>query len=268
MVRPRSQSAQVERFYLSKWYLDCVNECGEALIGYWAELGWRHLAVRYASVMLFADGQLDEHHSLRAGPEPQLAGDLLEWSCDALETSGTWVGETRRSVGRVLYHHGQGTIEWWCLQPLADARVRRAGRQINGPGYTERITLTLAPWVLPIDELRWGRAHFPGRSVVWIDWTGPEPARLVLVDAEEVRGVQVTDDSVSTPRIVVRLSCRRVLREGPIGGTSVGSVPGVRQTLSKAGLLIDEHKWLSSATLADGDVTLYGSAIHEVVRWR
>jgi hypothetical protein len=42
----------------------------------------------------------------------------------------------------------------------------------------------------------------------------------------------------------------------------------VRQALSKAGLLIDEHKWLSAATLEEGDLTLRGSAIHEAVTWR
>ena len=262
------EGAVAERFQLSKWYLDCVSEGGEALIGYWAELRWRRLAAHYASVMLFAGGQLHERSSLRAGQAPQLAGGHVEWSCDALDTSGVWRDAAQQSISRVLYRRGDGMLEWRCLQPLAEAIVRCGGRQISGPGYTECITLTLAPWELPIEELRWGRAHFPGRSAVWIDWTGSEPTRLVLVDGKEVEGAQVTDALVSTPRTAIKLTGRRVLREGPVGGTSAGSIPGVRQALSKAGLLIDEHKWLSAATLEEGDLTLRGSAIHEAVTWR
>jgi hypothetical protein len=263
-----SDADRLARFRLSKWYLDCVSERGEVLIGYWAELRWRRIAAHYASAMLFADGRLHERSSLRAGPAPRLAGGLLEWSCAALKTSGVWSAAAHPPINRVLYCHGAGKLEWLCIQPLAVASVRLGERQISGHGYTERITLTIAPWELPIEELRWGRAHFAGRSVVWIDWTGSEPARLLLVDGKEVEGVQITDALVSTPHTTVKLNGRRVLREGPIAGTSAGTVPGVRQALSKAGLLIDEHKWLSSATLEEGGVTLHGNAIHEVVKWR
>ncbi len=255
-------------FQLSKWYLDCVSERGEALIGYWAELRWRRLAVHYASTMLFAGGRLRERSSLRAGQAPQFAGGNVEWLCDALDTSGVWRTGVQSPINRVLYRRGNRTLEWRCLQPLAEASVRCEGIQISGSGYTECLTLTLAPWELPIAELRWGRAHFPQRSMVWIDWTGPEPMRLVLVDAEEAEGTRVTDTLVSTPRMEVRFTGRRVLREGPVASTSIGSIPGVRQAISRAGLLIDERKWLSTATLEEGGVTLQGNAIHEVVQWR
>ena len=262
------EGASAERFQLEKWYADCVSDRGEALIAYWAKLRWRRLSARYASVSLHDGGRLCERSTLRPGQAPRFAGNLLEWSCPALEASGTWKSEFQPPIHRVLYRQGEGMLEWRCLQPLAEASVRCGGRQIRGSGYTEVLTLTLAPWELPIEELRWGRAHFPGHSAVWIDWTGLVPTRLVLLNAKEINGVEVTDSLVSTPRTVIRLADRRVLREGAIAGTSAGSIPGVRQALSKAGLLIDEHKWLSSATLEEGGVTLHGNAIHEVVKWR
>lgn len=255
-------------FNLSKWYVDCTNRSGEAAIGYWAELSWRHLSVRYASVMLFADNLLVERHSLRPGPEPQLEDGLIEWSCKAIDTFGTWIGDTHESEGRLLHRRKQGSLEWRCLQPLAQATVRVMGRLLEGTGYSERIILTLPPWELPIEELRWGRAHFPGHSVVWIDWKGSESMRLVLCDGREVEAAQVSDDVVSTHRGTVRLSDRRVLREGHVTGSSVGAIPGVRQVLSSAGLLLEEHKWLSFATLVESGLSVAGTAIHEVVRWR
>lgn len=255
-------------FRLSKYYLDCVNERGEALIAYWAELRWRRLGVRYATIMIFSGGRLCETSSLRGGPAPQYADGSLAWTCKPLGASGVWEGGGQPSIERVLYRRGEGSIRWRCIQPLAKASVRICEHQIQGMGYTEEILLTLAPWDLPLEELRWGRAHFPGRSVVWIDWKGPEPRKLVFVDAMEADGVRLSDDFISTSKIRVSLVGRKVLREGPVGGTSVGNVPGVRQALARHGLLLDEHKWLSSATLEDGSTTLHGNAIHEVVKWR
>ncbi|HYK89116.1 MAG TPA: hypothetical protein VE398_10120 [Acidobacteriota bacterium] len=266
--READDIAAGERFYLVKWYLDCVGEHGEALIAYWAELRWHRLALSYASVMLFADGNLRDRSTLHTGQAPKLGRDLVEWSCDALDAHGFWKASTEPSIGRVLYRRKKGVLQWHCLQPLAEASVRCGKQEVSGSGYTECLTSTLAPWRLPIEELRWGRAHFPGHSVVWIDWTGPEPMRLVLVDARESVGTQVTDTLVSTPTTTVTLSGQRVLRRGPVGGSSLGSIPGVGKAISRTGLLIDEQKWLSSAMLEEGGMTLHGSAIHEVVRWR
>jgi len=257
-----------ERFRLSKWYLDCLNEQGEALIVYWAELRRQGLALRYASSLHFTGGSLQERSSFRAGRPPRVAAERLEWSCRALETGGIWTRIGPAPAGRVLYRKGAGKVVWRCLQPLARVEARCAGRSIEGPGYAEHLTLTIAPWDLPFEVLRWGRAHFPGRSAVWIDWTGPEPASLVLIDGKEVEGARVVDNLVSAPHMALRLSGHRTLRKGPVAGTSVGSIPLVRRALSKAGLLIDEHKWLSSAALEEAGAGLRGSAIHEVVKWR
>lgn len=258
-----------ERFRLSKWYLDCVGERGEAFIAYWAELRWGRLAVFYASTMLFADEQLEERSSLHAGPAPSFDEGRVQWSCDALESGGVWVSSPPQpSFDRVLHRQGDGLLEWRCLQPLARATVECRGRRLCGSGYTECLTLTLAPWELPIDELRWGRAHFPGRSVVWVDWTGASPQRLVLVDGIEIPGAHVDRARIEALGMALTLDERRVLREGLIADTSVGLVPGVREALSRARLLVDEHKWLATATLEENGVTRLGTAIHEEVKWR
>jgi hypothetical protein len=248
--------------------MDCVNTRGEAVIGYWAELRWRGLTVHYASTMLYRGGNLLEHSSMRPGPSPKLTDGLLEWSSDTLNMRGTWHGGADPQPSRLLYGQGARRLEWQVIHPMAETNVHLDGRRISGRGYSERLILTVAPWELPIDELRWGRAHFPGRSFIWIDWTGPNPLRLVLADHEENGQAQVSDTLVSTARARILLSDRRVLRQGPVCGTSVGFIPGVRQALSKAGLLIDECKWLSAATLEEDGATLSGEAIHEVVKWR
>lgn len=258
----------MERFALSKWYLDCVTAAGDAFIGYWAELHGAHLSVRYVSAMTFVDGILHERSSIRGGAAPREDPDRVAWDCAALEVRGVWSGPTEPSPDRVLFRRGEGTLRWRCVQPRAEATVRVGERVLDGIGYSEIVTLSLPPWDLPIEELRWGRAHFPGRSVVWVDWLGEPPFRLALVDGAEAPCAEVSDAAVVTAGGRVDLGARRPIREGPVAGSSVGSVPGVRAALARAGLLIDEHKWISSATLGEGGRGLQGIAIHERVRWR
>ena len=44
-------------FYLTKWYLDCIDEQGNAAIGYAASMRWRSLEVPYTSLLLFEEGK-------------------------------------------------------------------------------------------------------------------------------------------------------------------------------------------------------------------
>jgi hypothetical protein len=255
-------------FHLSKWYLDCACPGREAFIGYCAELRWKRISAQYASAMVFAGGRLVERSTLKPDAAPQFANGLLSWDCEALATRGTWNSSSIPPGSRVLHRDENGSLEWHCLQPSADARLRCGSRELCGRGYSEYLSLTIPPWNLPIDELRWGRAHFQGRSIVWIDWTGQVPKRLVLSDGKEVEGRAITESLIECAGFRVTLSGSLALREGPVSGMSAGKIPGIRQALSRARLLLDEHKWISDATLNEGGTTLAGTAIHEVVKWR
>ena len=63
------------------------------------------------------------------------------------------------------------------------------GVVLRGLGYAEHLSMTIPPWRLPIDTLRWGRFLSPERSVVWIDWQKEGDGRTwIFVDGTEVRG--------------------------------------------------------------------------------
>jgi hypothetical protein len=146
------------------------------------------------------------------------------------------------------------------------ARVTRGGRDA-GLGYAERIETTLAPWNLPIRELRWGRFVSEGASLAWIDWGGPYPLRLVLHDGRVSENAAVDDAHVTTRTSLLSLERPRVLREGPIGTTALARVPLVRDALPVRLLALSETKWISRGTLHDLHGRHEGWAIHEVVRW-
>jgi hypothetical protein len=127
-----------------------------------------------------------------------------------------------------------------------------AGRPVTGLGYVEVLTLTLPPWRLPIDELRWGRFCAADGGAVWIEWRGPHPLKLGLLDG------------APAPFMPERLGLRdhRVLRSGRIGETALAMIPRLDRLPGRV-LGLSETKWLSRGALAGSE----GWAIHEVVRW-
>lgn len=127
---------------------------------------------------------------------------------------------------------------------------------IAGLGYVERLEMTLPPWQLPIEELRWGRFTAESADAAWIEWRGPQPLRLAWRNGAEVDSVDVAFKGRST------------LREGPLAKTVFSKVPVLRKSLPVAMLSVDETKWRSRATLqVPGADPVSGWAIHEVVKW-
>ncbi len=51
-------------FLLTKWYLDCVAESGDATVVYVADLRWNKLSLRYGSLLTILDGRV---HSSSSG---------------------------------------------------------------------------------------------------------------------------------------------------------------------------------------------------------
>src|ERR1035438_3643967 len=71
-------------FELSKWYGDCIAECGDVRIAYNAQVRYGHLKVSYASLL---DGE-GASHSLRRG-EIAEEGQTLSWVAPGLTASWT-----------------------------------------------------------------------------------------------------------------------------------------------------------------------------------
>ena len=226
------------RFTLRKWYLDCVTAAGEAVVLYQARLRWGPLALRYASL-------LGGRTTLRATPEPSVEGDTVRWSAPRLAVTGTWRGLAPERRENLV-----PGVEWRCVQPRARASLQIAGREVSGLGYVELLILTVPPWRLPIDELRWGRFCSEDRGAVWIEWRGAHPLRVALID-----GVPADFHAGS-----LRLHDERVLRSGRIGETVI---PRLRRLFPARIARLSETKWVSRGELAGSE----GWAIHEVVRW-
>ncbi len=228
-------------FRLSKWYMDCVSDEGEVFLAYWAELRWRAVRLNYASV-------LGGCSSLRETPAPVWSDGVLRWNAPPLGVTGTW----RALDPPVRESLLEGACNWNCVAPRARAEVRLGGRAIRGLGYAEHLTMTVSPWRLPIDELRWGRFLSETEGVVWIEWSGEKSASLRWHNGVRSAGA-----------LEVEFRDREVLREGKLVETALRVIPNVHKLFPARILGLRESKWRSRAALGPAE----GWAIHEVVRW-
>lgn len=260
-------------FALSKWYLDCVGDDGDVFIAYVAEVRWRALALRYTSTLVQRAGQEPRVDStLRSAPFPRFIAGTLSWAAPALHVAGRWAS-LAPPAGDTLFAGGDGTVEWRCQQPRARAEVTfDAAPPIRGLGYTEHLKLTLPPWQLPIDELRWGRFLAEDASLVWLDWRGPHQRQIVLLDTARSAGrtldhARIDESGVDAGSVRLTLAEPRVLRQGALGKTALAVLPAVETLLPVRILATDERKWLARGTLERDGARSEGWVIHEVVRW-
>ncbi|HEY3348839.1 MAG TPA: hypothetical protein VGM13_03630 [Thermoanaerobaculia bacterium] len=264
-------AAGMPNFELSKWYLDAVGEDGEVFIGYRAALRWRRLAVSYASALTGGARETRTATSVRSEGEPVLRMGSLAWEAPALELQGTWTGNAPALL-RTLYECPGGSVVWACLFPRAEAGVRIGGRDFRGLGYAERLEMTLPPWRLPLETLRWGRFLSPDRFVVWIDWQAPERSRTwVFVDGIEAREAGVSDEEISFEGGRIRLpsASRLSLRAGRVSDLLRDLPLSLLLRLFRRARAMHETKWRTRGVLeCAGAPAVEGWAIHEVVRFR
>ena len=207
-------------------------------------------------------------YSLRKCALPTENGTQIRWQAKSLGIQGTWQSLDPPCDARI-YECSEGSVEWHCVQPRARCEVHVGnGMALRGLGYVERLEMTVAPWSLPLEELRWGRFLSDSDSLVWIDWRGPHSRRVVAQN-----GIPRRASAINEREIVVEgdgrleLSEGHVLRQGLLGETALAVIPGLQRMFPSSLLNVQECKWRSRAKLLCGEGESSGWAIHEVVRW-
>lgn len=258
-----------DRFCLSKWYLDAAGDSGEVFIGYRAALKWKKLEVSYAAALTAGDHEPETRSTVRSEEEPVLRMGSLGWTSHALEVDGCWRSGAA-PFERTFYESLGGSVVWRCVMPSARAEVRSRSGVVCGLGYVEHLSMTLPPWRLPIDTLRWGRFLSNERSVVWIDWkTEAETKTWIFVDGNEAPEAKVSEEEISFEggRLRLPVSCRLLIREGRVSHL-LRSLP-LPRALSSPALAIHETKWRTRGVFeSPATPPVEGWAIHETVRLR
>lgn len=251
-------------FKLSKWYFDCVTSSGDISLAYSAQANWAGVHLHYSSLLETTGERVHARHSLRAQDSPKVASDAIFWHSSTLGATGAWEADAL-ALRHTLLRTEEGSVEWNCLAPRAHAKMgNRAGL-----GYVEHLEMTIAPWKLPIEELLWGRFHGGQDWIVWIDWRGSLPQRVVYRNGESVVARSVGDAKIEfQDGSVLTMDRSAVIRNGPLGHTVLSAIPGIRKTLPARVLQVQECKWRSRARLERvGEPIVEGWAVHERVSW-
>jgi hypothetical protein len=259
------------QFSLSKWYLDCVTDEGEAIVGYSASLRWKALSLEYSSLLVRrATGEILTRSTLHGGRHPEITGDSVQWDCPSLKLKGVWRAR-QQPISRTIFGTSATPLNWLCLQPhaVAEISVGEVGA-FRGFGYVDYLNLSALPWKLPLDELRWGRYLSETDSIIWMDFKGSSPETIVYHNGILCEGARVMDREIELCHDQLLLSFEEttVLREGVLGSTALSVIPGINTLLPSRMLNTEECKWRSRGYLRNSDSILSsGWTIHEVVRW-
>ena len=254
--------AESGSFRLEKWYFDVAESAGRAHIAYWARLSWLGLAVTWQSVASYArraEPRRKQSLGVRAGPQRE--GDCISWVSTPLRA--------RVAVDPAIAGFAEqlaSGVRWECFAPSAHVELEIGDQVTRGVGYAERITLSVAPWQLPIRELRWGRwcSDDASKSVVWIEWRAEKNQSWVYVDGVATTA-RVGDDSVGNDHFWLALGDTQVLEQRSFGEVA-SRIPRLARMLPTSMHDMKEEKWLSRGLLHEGGLPpTAGMSIHEVV---
>ncbi len=273
-------------FSLNQWSMDVVANDGEVVAVRAAELHFAALHVHYAS-LLHARGSRTHASATLRPSMPVLADETVTWSSRALGAHGTWRAEgpgVRETLYRAepagdgrMNEGDEGAVEWNCVMPLAQAEVTLdGGRVVRGLGYAAQLRVGVAPFELPIKELRWGRFAGDGASLVWLDWSGPHGKRIIVKNGARVRGALKAEPGEGTIDLEddeghLKTEGGRVLREGTLGAGALAVVAELHGVLPERVLAVRERVAIAAAVLeapfASPPSGVKGWVLSETLTW-
>lgn len=256
-------------FRLRKWYLDCVSDDGVAFIGYAGRVRLGLLPLSYQATLLTdATGRTTQDFSLLPAALPARAERGVAWRNRRLSVSGVWA-PVSAATPRVLLDEDGLRVTWRCHVPSGPVRLAYRGREHAGSGYAEELTLSGPPGRLPIEELHWGRFASGEHHLVWIEWRGPRPLRLILASGRFLSEGRIDERGVECETARLTLGESRPIRADAVADSLFGRWRSLTRLLPEGVGGWREEKWVSRARLETtaGEITS-GWAIHERVRMR
>ena len=262
-------------FHLEKWFFDFVGESGDAMIFYSAKLKWNGWSASYTSWLRYdVVSGVSLKSRFRNIQIPLIKDDLITWSDSKFDVSGTWKSKSKMIQAR-LYDSEEGFLDWNCYQPSSKVKLKINGTLQEGNGYAEQLILTVPPWKIPMDELRWGRFGSDENNMVWIEMKEKETRKWLWLNGEKIENCSIEDDHILLNDLHLALNLdRRVVLESEKKIFSVVEkliryIPGFNKVMPISFLMADEFKWLSKGQLqSHGKITDSGMAIHELVNFK
>ena len=132
--------------------------------------------------------------------------------------------------------------------------------------------MTIAPWRIPMEHLRWGHYSGDGDSLVWIQLQGATDRNWLWYNGDYCSSVEITDDCIKLfdRELELQLIQKRPLESEKKMLNTIRSLkrwmPWFASLVPRKFLLADEVKWVSRGILGDANINKStGACIHESV---
>lgn len=261
-------------FKLNKWYLDLVTDSGEAIICYIANLKWHGIPINYTSIISYHP-EAGTHVDSRLSNVvfPVVDPDQISWKDPKFEIEGIWKNNSR-VIHERIFESEEGILDWHCYQPSSKVKLTFKNKTYTGKGYVEQLILSIPPWHIPMDYLRWGRYIGNEYNVVWIQLLSHHPKQWLWLNGEKVPDVAIDDKTLTLEQEGLKLEMNQcVVMESETKILSVvkfliDHIPGINKIIPVKFLMAQETKWLSkSKLLKREDQISTGMSIHELVNF-
>jgi hypothetical protein len=256
-------------FRLEKLYLDCIDESGNCFIIYLAKLRISVINLNYCSV-IFSDsnGVTTEKSALKKMVWPVQSG-ILDIAIPDLQISGRWKS-IDDPISSLLFSKAAGREVYWnCHHPKAAVEIIYHGKVFKGLGYAETLSLSIQPWKLPVEELRWGRFLSESQTVTWINWKGSNPVNRIFCNETEFNDAIFEEDRIIFGDGVYLLTFDEisVIRDGKLSNVLSG-MDSLNILFNNRILNTVEVKYKAKSSLhRNSELTFGGQALYEIVTW-
>lgn len=263
-------SGKTTYFRLQKLYLDCIDDRGNCFIIYRTRLDLFFFRIYYSST-IYSDqkGEITEISSTRKTGEP-IINDFLLFYNHFLETKGTWK-RTDTALPPFIYRDkNDNELTWNCHHPKALAEIIYEDQTFHGYGYAETLSMTIKPWNLPIDELRWGRFLSEDYTITWIKWKGEQQLNKLFINGKEYNDSVFESGKVIFGDGDFELVFNEILTIKKEKLSSIFSdMPWIRLFIKRGTLESVENKYKArSALYSKSKLTARGWSLYEIVQWK
>jgi hypothetical protein len=264
-----------QQFLIKKWYFDGVSDDGRTIICYSATMIWRGFKIGYTNyIYLHAPGDCRSKSRFHEASEPEINGAAIRWQEPHLGVKGTWESAAA-PVRTKVFESEEGYADWHCYQPAAKCSIQLGNEPpLQGYGYVECLEMTIPPWKMGFNELRWGRFAHPETPLVWIEMRGTPNRCWVFDGTQRVLDAMVSDHEIQLPtqqktlllnEPVVIEDKKKILETVE---SLVRWMPGIDRFTPMRFLQAQETKWRSAGVLQEtGQPERTGWAIHELVKF-
>jgi len=194
----------------------------------------------------------------------------MEISHTGFKYAGLWE-RLDAPVESVLFQDSEGRELFWnCHHPKSNVSITSNGKTFRGYGYAETLLMPIKPWLLPLEELRWGRFLSTKNTIIWICWKGMHPLNRLFYN-----GKLYEDASHANQGIVFNQGNGVLIFEQPVivrkGKLSkvIEKYPLLKWVFNNRFLGSVEIKYKASTTFTDGKgVADKGWSLFEIVTWK